>query len=61
MVGTRVGIGAAGGEAVYFPYDALDRVTTRTILGVGSLYYEYDLAGRRTMVKDWTQTATYYA
>ena len=28
--------------------------------GVGTMYYAYDLAGRRTLVQDWTGSATYY-
>jgi len=32
----------------------------RTIEGVGTLYFQYGLAGRRTMVKDWTGSAVYY-
>jgi len=51
----------AGGEADTFVYDELDRVTARAIAGVGTLYFEYDLAGRRTLIKDWEGKAVYYA
>ena len=32
----------------------------RTILGVGTLYYQYDLAGRRALIQEWTGDAVYY-
>ena len=41
-------------------YDALDRPIRRTILGVGTLYYQCDLAGRRTLIQDWTGDTVYY-
>jgi RHS repeat-associated protein len=50
----------AVGEVSYFAYDELNRPIQRTIQGVGTLYFAYDLAGRRTMVKDWTGAAVYY-
>jgi RHS repeat-associated protein len=51
---------SSGTHIDYFAYDELNRPIRRTIQGVGTLYYAYDLAGRRTMVKDWTDTAVYY-
>jgi len=52
--------GGVGIRSTYYVYDALDRVVQRTIPGVGTLYFEYDLAGRRTMINDWDGVAVYY-
>jgi len=41
--------------------DALNRPVQRTIQGVGTLYFAYDLAGRRTMLQDPKGGVVYYS